>query len=84
MEFRITVRFSGKKTVLSVKRIYQDEYKERYLVTGKTYEYTFERTLPLALHMALRPISTWKLLEPKTLHGTAKSDIINALKKEVE
>ena len=85
MEFVISVRFSGKKTTLTVKRVYQDEYKERYLVAGSNENYIFERTLPILLRAGPTPKSSWRLIEPVTSYGKVKGDsIIRELKKIVE
>lgn len=84
MVFDITVRYNRRMRKLLVKRIYQDEYTERYTVTDNNTEFIFERTKPVVLHMALAPVSSWRLLGPRTLYGTIKADIIAALKKKVE
>jgi hypothetical protein len=82
--FYITIRYNRRSIKLPVKRIYQDAYKEQYAVTDNDTEFIFERTMPVILHLALKPASSWRLVEPRTLHGRLKGDIINALKKEVE
>jgi hypothetical protein len=84
MVFDITIHYNKRKRKLLVRRVYQDEYTERYAVTDNTTEFIFERTKPVILHMALKPASSWRLLEPRTLYGTIKADIIAALKQKVE
>lgn len=84
MVFDITIRYNRRKRTLLVKRIYQDEYTERYEVTDNNTAFIFERTKPVVLHIALTPSSSWRLLAPRTLYGTIKADIIAALKQKVE
>jgi hypothetical protein len=84
MVFYITIRYNRKNLKLIVKCIYQDEFLERYAVTVRDTDFIFERTKSVVLHMALKPGSSWRLVEPRTLYGEIKADIINALKKAVE
>ena len=84
MTFYITIHHHRKEIKLKAELIYQDELTERYAVIEGENEYVFERTKPVFRHVALKLQSSWRLLKPKTLYGTIKSEIIHALTKEVE
>ncbi len=84
MQFSITIVHNRKAIKLAVFRVFRDDYTERYMVTDNNNKYVVERTLPLYLHVALKPTSTWRLVEPSVLVSPLRNQIINALKKVIE